>query len=105
MGVRLLSSRLDREDSPFGVLIIYAVDVLHFRRCIPVLRLINAIKADDGKTFDGDGQVERMNRTLMEATVQRYHYGTHAQLKAHVHAFLMAYNFAKRLKTLRGLTP
>jgi transposase-like protein len=52
-----------------------------------------------------NGQVERMNRTLKEATVQRYHYGTHTQLKTHVHAFLMAYNFAKRLKTLRGLTP
>jgi hypothetical protein len=46
-----------------------------------------------------------MNRTLKEATVQRYHYGSHAKLKAHVHAFLTAYNFAKRLKTLRGLTP
>jgi hypothetical protein len=44
-----------------------------------------------------NGQVERMNRTLKEATVQRYHYGTHAQLKAHLHTFLMAYNFAKRL--------
>ena len=52
-----------------------------------------------------NGQVERMNRTLKEATVNRYHYGTHAQLKEHVQAFLMAYNFAKRLKTLRGLTP
>jgi transposase-like protein len=52
-----------------------------------------------------NGQVERMNRTLKEATVKRYHYGTHAQLKEHIHAFLMAYNFAKRLKTLRGLTP
>jgi len=52
-----------------------------------------------------NGQVERMNRTLKDATVKRYHYGTHAQLKEHVHAFLMAYNFAKRLKTLRGLTP
>ena len=52
-----------------------------------------------------NGQVERMNRTLKEATVQRYHYGTHTHLKAYVHAFLMAYNFAKRLKTLRGLTP
>jgi hypothetical protein len=46
-----------------------------------------------------------MNRTLKEATVKRYHYGTHAQLKEHLHAFLMAYNFAKRLKTLRCLTP
>ena len=46
-----------------------------------------------------------MNRTLKEATVQRYHYGSHAQLKAHIHSFLMAYNFAKRLKSLKGLTP
>jgi transposase InsO family protein len=52
-----------------------------------------------------NGQVERMNRTLKEATVKRYHYGTHAQLKEQIPAFLMAYNFAKRLKTLRGLTP
>jgi hypothetical protein len=27
------------------------------------------------------------------------------RLKRHLHAFLMAYNFAKRLKTLKGLTP
>ena len=52
-----------------------------------------------------DKQVERMNRTLKEATVKRYHYGTHAQLKEHLHAFLMVHNFAKRLKTPRGLTP
>jgi hypothetical protein len=26
-------------------------------------------------------------------------------LKEHLHTFLMAYNFAKRLKTLKGLTP
>jgi len=52
-----------------------------------------------------NGQVERMNRTLKEATVKRYHYGSHGQLKAHIHTFLMAYNFAKRLKTLNGLTP
>lgn len=52
-----------------------------------------------------NGQVERMNRTLKEATVRRYHYSTHQQLEAHLHAFLDAYNFAKRLKTLNGLTP
>jgi transposase InsO family protein len=52
-----------------------------------------------------NGQVERMNRTLKEATVNRYHYETAEQLKAHLATFLMAYNFAKRLKTLRGLTP
>ena len=52
-----------------------------------------------------NGQVERMNRTLKEATVRRYHYDTHRQLENHLAAFLDAYNFAKRLKTLRGLTP
>jgi transposase InsO family protein len=52
-----------------------------------------------------NGQVERMNRTLKEATVRRYHYETNRQLEEHLAAFLDAYNFAKRLKTLRGLTP
>jgi len=52
-----------------------------------------------------NGQVERMNRTIKDATVKRYHYTSHDQLKEHLHTFLMAYNFAKRLKTLKGLTP
>ena len=52
-----------------------------------------------------NGQVERMNRTLKEATVYRYYYDTHQQLRDHLATFLMAYNFAKRLKTLKGLTP
>jgi transposase InsO family protein len=52
-----------------------------------------------------NGQVERMNRTLKEATVRRYHYDSHDQLRHHLAAFLDAYNFAKRLKTLKGLTP
>ena len=52
-----------------------------------------------------NGQVERMNRTLKEATVRRYYYETHDQLREHLDTFLAAYNFAKRLKTLRGLTP
>ena len=52
-----------------------------------------------------NGQVERMNRTLKDATVKTYYYQTHRHLKEHLHAFLMAYNFAKRLKALKGLTP
>lgn len=52
-----------------------------------------------------NGQVERMNRTIKEATVQRYHYDTHAQLKRHLDDFVTAYNFGRRLKTLKGLTP
>lgn len=46
-----------------------------------------------------------MNRTIKDATVKRYYYQTHDQLKAHLQTFLMAYNFARRLKTLKGLTP
>ncbi len=40
-----------------------------------------------------------------KATVRRYHYDSHQQLEDHLAAFLDAYNFARRLKTLRGLTP
>ena len=46
-----------------------------------------------------------MNRTLKEATVRRYYYDGHDQLRRHLAAFLDADNFAKRLKTLNGLTP
>jgi hypothetical protein len=46
-----------------------------------------------------------MNRTIKEATVRRYHYDDHDQLRRHLETFLAAYNFAKRLKTLHGLTP
>jgi hypothetical protein len=46
-----------------------------------------------------------MNRTIKEATVKRFFYDTHEQLKAHLSDFIAAYNFARRLKTLRGLTP
>ena len=52
-----------------------------------------------------NGQVERMNRTLKDATARRYYYDTHDQLRGHLGDFLTAYNFARRLKTLRGLTP
>jgi hypothetical protein len=46
-----------------------------------------------------------MNRTLKEVTVYRYYYDTHQQFREHLDTFLMAYNFAKRLKALKGLTP
>ena len=52
-----------------------------------------------------NGQVERMNRTIKDATVRRYHYESHDQLRSHLADFLDAYNFARRLKMLSGLTP
>ena len=52
-----------------------------------------------------NGQVERMNRTIKDATVKRYYYDDHEQLCVHLGDFINAYNYARRLKTLNGLTP
>ncbi|SOR32072.1 transposase of ISMdi4, IS481 family [Methylorubrum extorquens] len=52
-----------------------------------------------------NGQVERMNRTIKDATVKRYHYASHDELRMHLQLFVDAYNYGRRLKTLRGLTP
>ena len=52
-----------------------------------------------------NGQVERMNRTIKDATVRRYHYDDRAQLERHLADFIAAYNCGRRLKTLKGLTP
>lgn len=49
--------------------------------------------------------VERMNRTIKEATVKRFHCDSHDQLRTRLADFMAACNFARRLKTLRGLTP
>jgi hypothetical protein len=46
-----------------------------------------------------------MNKTIKEATVKRYHYTSHEHLGEHLQTFIQAYNFAKRLKALKGLTP
>src|ERR1700761_3510934 len=50
-----------------------------------------------------NGQVKRMNRTIKDATVKRYFYETHDQLRTHLRDFVDAYNFARRLKTLKLL--
>ena len=46
-----------------------------------------------------------MNRTIKEATVKAFHYPDFDALKAHVLAFVLAYNFARHLKALRWRTP
>lgn len=51
------------------------------------------------------GQVERMNRTVEDATVRRYHYDSHEQLREHLADFIAVYNFGRQFKTLRGLKP
>ncbi len=52
-----------------------------------------------------NGQAERMNRTVKEATIKAFHYPDLESLKAHVLAFVSAHNFAKHLKALRWRTP
>ena len=44
-----------------------------------------------------NGQAERMNRTIKDATVKVFHYDNLESLKAHVLAYVTAYNFAKHL--------
>ena len=52
-----------------------------------------------------NGQAERMNRTARDATIKAFHYPGLEALKAHVLAFVRAYNFAKHLEALRWRTP
>lgn len=52
-----------------------------------------------------NGQVERMNRAIKDATVKTLPLDDHNQLRMHLNDFVYAYNFGRRLKTLRGLTP
>jgi transposase InsO family protein len=58
-----------------------------------------------GTVSPTNGQVERMNRTIKDATTKRYHYDGHEQFRTHLELFLDAYNQARRLKTLKGFTP
>jgi transposase InsO family protein len=52
-----------------------------------------------------NARVERMNRTIKEATVRRYHYNRYDRLDAHLADFINARNSARRPKSLKGLTP
>lgn len=52
-----------------------------------------------------NGQVERMNRTIKDATTRQYHYDSQTQLKQHLYDFLNVYNFTKKLKSLKFKSP
>ena len=45
------------------------------------------------------------SNTIKDATVRRFHYDAHDQFSNHLADFVQAYDFAKRLKTLKGLIP
>jgi transposase InsO family protein len=52
-----------------------------------------------------NGQAERMNRTVKDAAPKTFHHPDLGALKAHVLAFVTAYDYAKHLKALRWRTP
>lgn len=79
----------------------------------PVPYTIHAVLTDNGiehrltkvKHHWMNGQVERMNRTIMEAAVKCFRCDDHGQLRQHLRDFIDAYIFGRRLKTLKGPTP
>lgn len=46
-----------------------------------------------------------MNRTAKDATVKCFNCDNHHQFERDLADFVAAYNFDRRFKTLRGLTP
>ncbi len=52
-----------------------------------------------------NGQVERMNRTLKEATIKKFYYNTHDNLNKHLQVFVDHYNYATRLKSIGRISP
>ena len=46
-----------------------------------------------------------MNRTIKQATAKRHPCDSRDQLRTHLDDFIAACNFARRLKSLKGLTP
>ncbi len=68
-------------------------------RCPPAQRAKAALR-----NLGSVGQVERMNRTIKDATIRRFHYETHQQPRNHLTDFVNAYDFGRRLRALKGLT-
>ena len=52
-----------------------------------------------------NGQVERMNRTIKDATVKRFYYETHAQLRIHLDRLRHGLQFRPAAQNPEGLTP
>ena len=52
-----------------------------------------------------NGQVEVMNKIIKKNTTKTYHYDSVDDLKKHLMAFLLAYNFQRKLKALKFKSP
>ena len=47
----------------------------------------------------------RLNWTIREATVKRFHYDSYKQLRTRLNDFMVAYNWGRKLNTSSSLTP
>lgn len=52
-----------------------------------------------------NGQVERFNRTIKDATIKAYHYKSIKQLLIHLNDFIIAYNVSKKLSAIGRNSP
>jgi hypothetical protein len=68
--------------------------------CGPCRKRIAGPLAIDGV----NGQAERMNRTIKDASIKVFHHPDLQAPRSHVPALVAAYNFAKHLKALRWRT-
>lgn len=50
-------------------------------------------------------RLSKPNHPRTSGQVERFHYDSNDQLRTHLADFMAAYNFARRLKPLGGLTP
>ena len=54
---------------------------------------------------EGEADQKTIRGIVFPLTVKRFHYDDHDKLRGHRANFISAYNFGRRLKTLKGLTP
>ena len=108
-----MEARRPRSGSSRATIAYFQIDIAEVRTELACAqndidhRLTKALPSEVGEVKHPctNGQVDRMNRTIKDATVKRYRCGSHDQLRQHLGDLVDAYDFARRLKTLRGLTP
>ena len=54
---------------------------------------------------EGEAERRMIRWIILPLSVKRFHYDDHDQFRTHLADFMAAYNSARRLKTLGGLTP
>ena len=52
-----------------------------------------------------NGQSRAHEQNLKLVTIKTYHYNTLAQFKEHLYHFINAYNYAKKLKSFKFMSP